>query len=566
MANIFSSIPRPKLKRNTFNLSHEVKLTTEIGRLTPILCEPVVPGDSWKVKTEMLIRVAPLLAPVMHRVNIYTHFFFVPMRLVWKDWERFITGGESGTEEPAYPKLLINTDTLSAQSSYVEKSSLLDYLDFPTCDFEDTTRSFVNEHDTMIIDALPFRAYQLIYNEYYRDPNLEEPINITRDVNGLLTDSESVRNLLTVRYRKWEKDYFTSALPWTQRGAETTIGLSGNAPVRTPIEGLSNEALTFVRNDGLKIPSSEPASSAINVTRQPQHGDVEDNEYRLKLASGTQFGLMPNNLFADLSEVNSTTINELRRAINLQAYKEVLARSGSRYIEVIRGLFGVVSSDARLQRPEFLGGGKTPLMFGEVLQTSETTENSMLANFAGRAAAAGTTHKFKKFFEEHGLIIGIMSVMPKPAYMQGLPRKWYKFDRLDHYIPQFANIGEQPILAQELKYMFGNDADPNGSYQENHNTFGYTPRYAEYKYLPSRVHGLFKTNLRFWHMARKFGEPSSDAPNLNKNFVTCYPSEVDRVFAVYSDDENPWSEHLWCQLYHNIKATRPMPKFGVPLI
>lgn len=555
MANIFSSIPRPKLKRNTFNLSHEVKLTTEIGRLTPILCEPVVPGDSWKVKTEMLIRVAPLLAPVMHRVNIYTHFFFVPMRLIWKDWERFITGGESGTEEPAYPKLLINSGNLAANSAYVEKSSLLDYLDFPTCDFDDTSRSFVGDGDTMIIDALPFRAYQLIYNEYYRDQNLEAPINITRDVNGLLTDGETVRNLLTVRYRKWEKDYFTSALPWTQRGSETTIGLSGNADV------MLKDNPDLMSN----LPKYQNPATGANSSDGDAQFTIKAGRTVLTDDDGSTAVYNPNgSLYADLSTVNATTINELRRAINLQAYKEVLARSGSRYIEVIRGLFGVVSSDARLQRPEFLGGGKTPLMFGEVLQTSETTENSMLANFAGRAAAAGTTHKFKKFFEEHGLIIGIMSVMPKPAYMQGLPRKWYKFDRLDHYIPQFANIGEQAILNQELKYMFGNDADTQTT--DNQDTFGYTPRYAEYKYIPSRVHGLFKTNLRFWHMARKFGEPSSDAPNLNKNFVTCYPSEVDRVFAVYSDDENPWSEHLWCQLYHNIKATRPMPKFGVPLI
>lgn len=555
MANLFSSIPRPKLKRNTFNLSHEVKLTTEFGRLTPIFCEPVVPGDTFKMRTEMFIRVAPLLAPVMHRVNIFTHFFFVPYRLIWSNWERFITGGESGTEEPAYPKLLINPDTIQHNKTLVEKSSLMDYLDFPTCDFDTSELDFNTRNYQQVVDALPFRAYQLIYNEYYRDQNLEQPIDINKNIDGLMPQTSIVSNMLTTRYRKWEKDYFTSALPFTQRGDDTTIGLSGPAKV-VP----TDDQLMFKVQRGAQEEISNTALELVAASTQGVPTDWYNvNENRLDLP------ITDTNLVANLSSATATTINELRRAINLQAYKEVLARSGSRYIEVIRGLFGVVSSDARLQRPEFLGGGKTPLMFGEVLQTSETSDNSMLANLAGRGAAAGTTHQFKKFFEEHGLIVGIMSVMPKPAYMQGLPRKWYKFDRLDHYIPQFANIGEQAILNQELKYMYGDDTDPNHT-QENTNTFGYTPRYAEYKYLPSRVHGLFKTSLRYWHLARRFGEPGMDAPNLNNSFVTVKPSELDRVFAVYSDDDNPWTEHLWCQLYHNIKATRPMPKFGVPLI
>lgn len=558
MANIFKSIPKPRLRRNTFNLSHEVKLTTDFGLLTPILCEPVVPGDTWSCNTDIFIRVAPLLAPVMHRVNVYTHFFFVPNRLIWSNWEKFITGGPTGTEEPAYPRIQISS---VLQPEEVKAGSLMDYLDFPTLDSEADILEDIDNIENQYFDALPFRAYQLIYNEYYRDENLEDEIDIAKDVDGLISDTDYIKSMIALRKRAWEKDYFTSALPWTQRGAETTIGLSGNAPVRTPLrsEGsgdipASYEPLQFLRNDGYKIASSEPGTVGMQGVRSPYHGDVEDNVYQLKMAAGSQAQLMPQNLYADLSEVNATTINELRRAIQLQQYKEVLARSGSRYIELIRGLFGVVSSDARLQRPEFLGGGKTPMPFGEVLQTSETTGSSPLANMAGRGTAFGSTHSFKKFFEEHGYIIGIMSVMPKPSYQQGMPRKYYKFDRLDHFIPQFANIGEQEILNQELVFTWSNTPELS----PNTNVFGYTPRYAEYKYLPSRVHGQFKTNLDFWHMGREF----DNVPLLNHSFVEMNRDEISRVYAV-TDNEN---NHLWCMLYHNIKATRPMPKFGVPLI
>lgn len=545
MANLFKSIPKPKLKRNTFNLSHEVKLTTDMGRLTPIICEPVVPGDTWKMSTEILIRVAPLLAPVMHRVNVYTHFFFVPNRLIWSNWQKFITGGENGREEPSYPKIEITENNYDGE---FDTSTLADYLGFPTPTAAAGSNPITGDHT---FDALPFRAYQLIYNEYYRDENLCPEVDIKKDVDGLIQDSDYLADLTSIKYRAWEKDYFTSALPWTQKGDETTIGLSGNAPVDTPLvqEG-EREALQFKTSKSGNIIAQE-VGPLIGTPQEFAAGLAG----RLDLTDTSQNSLHPTNLYADLSQVNATTINELRRAIQLQQYKEVLARSGNRYIELIRGLFGVVSSDARLQRPEFLGGGKTELQFGEVLQTSQTSESSPLANMAGRGVSYGKSHSFKKFFEEHGYLIGILSVMPKPAYQQGLPRKYYKFDRLDHYIPQFANIGEQNILNQELYYNYGLDQTPAHA---NNATFGYTPRYAEYKYLPSEVHGDFKTNLDFWHMGREF----MATPLLNQSFITMQPSEVSRVYAVTNSDY----DKLWCMLYHNIKATRPMPKFGVPLI
>ena len=555
MANLFKSIPKPKLKRNTFNLSHEVKLTTDMGRLTPIICEPVVPGDTWKMSTEILIRVAPLLAPVMHRVNVYTHFFFVPNRLIWSNWQKFITGGENGREEPSYPKIEITQDDYDGE---FDTSSLADYLGFPTPTASTGTNPITGDH---VFDALPFRAYQLIYNEYYRDENLCPEVDIKKDVDGLITDADYLADLTSIKYRAWEKDYFTSALPWTQKGDETTIGLSGNAPVTTPVGSLEGRRQPMYLhnskdNGDTGLGYGAKTNLQLNGASVPPTGSTV-SEYGTfgNMVQGNWHEYYPTNLYADLSQVNATTINELRRAIQLQQYKEVLARSGNRYIELIRGLFGVVSSDARLQRPEFLGGGKTELQFGEVLQTSETTQSSPLANMAGRGVSYGKSHSFKRFFEEHGYIIGILSVMPKPAYQQGLPRKYYKFDRLDHYIPQFANIGEQNILNQELYYNYGVDQTPSHA---NNATFGYTPRYAEYKYLPSEVHGDFKTNLDFWHMGREF----IATPLLNQSFITMSPDEVSRVYAVTDSSY----DKLWCMLYHNIKATRPMPKFGVPLI
>lgn len=542
MANIFKSIPKPRLKRNTFNMSHDVKLTTEFGRLTPIFIAPVVPGDTFNMNTEILIRVAPLLAPVMHRVNVYTHFFFVPWRLLWDNFQKFITGGETGTEEPAYPKLAI---TDAVENPLLHSSSLMDYFGFPTFDNLQNNSDIGKSIPVFAIDALPFKAYQLIWNEYYRDENLQDEINIHKWQDGLNTAVTSVNELLTIRYRSWEKDYFTSALPWTQRGEETTIGLSGNADViaQLPDAEHLNRIPYYTDSEGNNLSDN-------SITRM----NIVGGKTRLQTsADPTPAFYNPNgSLVADLSTVNATTINELRRAIQLQQYKELLARSGSRYIELIRGLFGVVSSDARLQRPEFLGGGKTELPFGEVLQTSSSTEDSPLANYAGRGVAYGKTHSFKRFFEEHGYVIGIMSIMPKPGYFQGLPRMFYKFDRLDHYIPQFANIGEQEILNQELFYNFENPDEVNSG------VFGYTPRYAEYKYMPNRVAGDFKGNLDFWHMAREF----NDTPHLNSSFIQMKPDEVSRVYAVTDTND----DHLWCMIYHNLKATRPMPKFGVPLI
>lgn len=512
---LFNQVITRKPKRNVFDLSHEVKMSTRMGKLVPILCEPVVPGDTFKVRSEIMMRFAPMLAPIMHRVNVYTHYFFVPNRIVWNDWETFITGGADGTANPVHPRFNL------ADTGIVNNGTLFDYLGFPSGQTLSAGYTF---------DSLPFRAYQLIYNEYYRDQNLETPITIPL-TSGISPVSLSTLNSptgtsqLNIRYRAWEKDYFTSALPWVQRGADVRIPLSGNAPLTATIG--SN---TFTFKADVVSPNTDPVV--------------------VKSSNTTGSGWTGLDLKADLSNATSSTINELRRGIRLQEWLEKNARGGARYIEQILSHFGVMSSDARLQRPEYLGGGKTPVVISEVLQTSQT-DTTPQATMAGHGISVGSTNEFKKFFEEHGYVIGIMSVIPRTAYQNGTPRKYLKFDKFDHYFPEFANLGEQPIYNKEI-YSQGT-ADDDG-------TFGYQSRYAEYKYCPSRVCGDFRSNLDFWHLGRKF----ASKPVLNKDFVSTEAASttLNRIFAVTQQNV----DNLWIQIYHDFQAIRPMPKFGTPTI
>lgn len=557
MANLFRSVPIRKPKSNYFDLSHEVDTTCNMGSNIPILCEPVVPGDKWRLQTEILVRLAPTLAPIMHRVNVYTHFFFVPNRLIWDDWEKFITRGASGELTPEYPVIrLDNTDVKKLHSS-----TLFDYLDFQS----------VSRNDKIaygFADALPFRAYQLIYDEYYRDQNLEEAIcaNVRKQESnsiggvpfgsGVSTNPEHNNALLTLRSRAWEKDYFTSALASPQRGADVRLPLSGTADVVLKDGVLDDpEARVYVKGYGVLNDARRNISNDEGVLSQDvsNEGGTSTPNPVVVDPNGT--------LKADLSNATSATINELRRSMRLQEFLEKTARGGSRYIEQILSHFGVRSSDARLQRPEYLGGGISPIIISEVIQQSQSTADSPQGNMSGHGVSAQVTHQFKRFFEEHGYVIGILSVMPKPGYMQGTPRKYLKRDFFDFYWPEFANLGEQAIINEELYADYGKfvghgvDYAGNGK-NSNDEVFGYTPRYAEYKYIPSRVHGDFRGNLNYWHMARDF----TKLPTLSKEFVMESPTT--RIWpATYQ-----YLDHLWIQCYHNIKAKRPMPKFGVPTL
>ena len=522
--SIFSKVAMPRPQHNTFDLSHSRKFSMSIGKITPISVMECVPGDSFNIKTTQLVRFAPLLAPIMHESSVYCHFFFVPNRILWPQWEEYITGGEDAADPGYVPPVAPYYSSMT-----VTEGTLPDYLGLPNGTLGSQTK----------ISVLPFMAYWKIYNEYYRDQNLCDKVNdeAQSGSNALPQNWQELKN------RAWQHDYFTSALPWTQKGPEATIPLGSTAPL-TNLTGSLNDTskASVLRNTlGTGISSNMAGTGSIpGSTGTLSQGTTGTNAYQLDITNHTE---------VDLTDATASSINDLRRAFRLQEWLERNARGGSRYIEVILAHFGVQSSDARLQRPEFLGGSATPISISEVLQTSDAAaEDTPQGNMAGHGVSVGSSNYVSYKCEEHGYIMGIMTIMPKTAYQQGIPKHFQKFDKFEYFWPSFANIGEQPILNQELYAT--NDG-------KNADVFGYTPRYAEYKYIPSTVHGAMRSTLNFWHMGRIFGS----RPVLNANFVECQEDEVDRVFAVTNEDEN-----LYVYLHNNVKARRPMPYFGTPTI
>lgn len=515
-------------KKNKFDLSHERKLTFNMGELIPILKQDVVPGDKFRVSTETFIRFQPLLAPMMHRVNVYVHYFFVPNRLVWNEWEDFITGGKNGTAEPVFPFIQID----NINKAFWGIGKLPDYFGIPTVD------PAVNVINPLNVSALPFRAYQMIYNEYYRDQNLSDPIEFSLD-SGYIVGAEMNR-LVTMRHRAWEKDYFTSCLPWAQRGSEVLIPIAGVA--RSADGDIDYGPISAVIDT---IDGTRTGAEALMADATPGlEGNLETYN------TGTARNARIENIDEVRVRNAETTVREFRLAERLQMWLEKMATGGARYVEQMLVMFGVRSSDARLQRPEYLGGGMAPVSVSEVLSTFQdpSGDGNPQGNMAGHGISVGKSNGFRRFFEEHGTVIGIMSVLPKTAYQNGINRHWQKFDRFDYFWPDFAHIGEQAVLNNELFY------NPGETPSIGVDTFGYQARYSEYKYEPSTVHGDFRDNLSFWHMGRIF----ETRPNLNESFVMSDPTT--RVFAV--TEEN--SDHLLCQIYNRVDAIRPMPYFGTP--
>lgn len=536
----FNTIQANKPRRTAFDLSHSRKFTMNMGDLVPCMLQEVIPGDSFQLKMETLIRMMPMVAPIYHNINVWTHFFFVPYRLIWDDFEDFITGGREGTSTPSFPTVNENGIAASDVRDYFSKGKLSDYLGIPVKQFDDLSDGTALRFQ---FSQLPFRAYQLVYNEYYRDQNLIPEVSIPKSsgTSSIVSNPQ----LYQMRRRAWEKDYFTSALPWTQRGTQMSIPLTGDAAIEfSPVSSWGNNWKNPFTGASVNIGMSDYGMIATTPSGQSTARPQPDTGSGVSAAYDPQGSLVLNT-----QDLTTATINELRQAFQIQKWLERSARSGARYVEQILSHFGVRSSDARLDRPEFLGGGKTPIAISEVLQTSETGDTP-LAEFAGHGISYGSSNRFRKFFEEHGFVIGIISVLPRTAYMQGLPRVFTKFDKYDYFWPEFAHLGEQDIPYRELYY----DPRQSGYVENNESTFGYTGRYNEYRYVPDTVHGEMLDTLDYWHMAREF----SSRPVLSGNFVSSDPTH--RIFAV----EDPGEQKLIVQTYNNLKAIRPIPRFGTP--
>jgi hypothetical protein len=502
--NLFNSIKLQRPKKNVFDLTHDVKLSADMGNLTPILTLECVPGDKFELGCESLIRFAPMIAPVMHRMDVSMHYFFVPNRILWNNWETFITDANSG--------LVMPTITNGGGNLSAAQDKFLDYMGVPP----NTTGNY------QAVNALPLAAYQAIYNEYYRDQNLIAPVNYKLQ-DGNQPFPAGYNELLTLRKRAWEHDYFTASLPFAQKGQAVDI----------PLGEISQDVLVKTSGSSTTLSGSPTSINVQNASSTPPFA--------------------PDQLFAETDglQLQPTTINDLRRAFRLQEWLEKNARGGTRYIENILTHFGVKSSDKRLQRPEYITGVKSPVVISEIVNTTGQVnqpgqdQGLPQGNMAGHGMSVSSGRSGTYYCEEHGYIIGIMSVMPKTAYQQGIPKTYLKNDTLDYYWPTFANIGEQEVTNAEL-YAY----TPSSS-----QTFGYVPRYAEYKYMPSRVAGEFRTSLDYWHLGRIF----NTQPALNSAFVNCDPTK--RIFAV----NNTGTDSLYCHVLNKIKAVRPMPKFGTPM-
>lgn len=544
MANIFDTIFSPRLKRDNYDLSHDVKLTCDFGKLVPFLCEETVPNDTWYLKSDVLLRMAALIAPIYHNVYVTTHYFYVPFRIIWDDYETFETGGKDGRTVPTFPRLPL-LGSAKADASFRDTNglfahgSLADFLNYPTSEENDSAGG-------MMVSALAFRAYQMIYNEYYRDENLEPELEFGLG-SGVINPSDAdFKTLLTLRNRAWMKDYFTSALPWPQKGAtqyipNNTTGKINDSSLRLKNLSSPSSVLGVTGSGSGTLSKATGERNPILVDGMSAGGSlVIDNTNNLELADdgvtikGTSF-----------------TVADLRNAIAAQHWLEVRARGGNRYKETIYSLFGKTLDDGRIMRPEFLGGGVNPLQVNDVVQTSQTTSSSPQGQYAGLGYSFGSSNGFKRSFPERGYIIGIMSVMPSPGYVEGLPRMYRKFDPKEFFIPQFQELGEQQIYNYEVSLRQG--ADKLGE-------FGYTPRYAEYKYIPSRVHGDFKDmkSYGYWTLNRHY----ATAPTLNKEFIECDAdkNDLNRIFAV-TDATVP---KMLVQIHNTVKARRPMKKFAEP--
>lgn len=508
--HLFSQIPRADIQRSSFNRSHGYKTTLDSGYLVPFFVDEVLPGDTFNLKATLFGRLATPAVPFMDNMYLETFFFFVPNRLVWDNWQKF--NGEQKNPGDSTDFLI---PTLEAGKH--EVGSIADYFGIPTGVSLDK------------INALPFRAYNLIYNEWFRDENLQDSLEV------LTGDGPDPINKYNLIRRGKRHDYFTSCLPWPQKGPGVELPLGTTAS----LTGSAN--IPVVSNAGV-------VNGDVSLRDGAWNRIVSSSTYQpfIPTANLTEANLV--GLKVDLSEATAVTINSLRQAFQLQKLYERDARGGTRYTEILRAHFGVISPDARLQRPEYLGGSSTRININPVQQTSATDTTSPQGNLAAYGVLGDKVNGFTKSFVEHGYIIGLVNVRADLTYQQGLNRMWSRQTRFDYYWPALAHLGEQAVLNKEI-YAQGTADDDK--------VFGYQERWAEYRYFPSQITGKFRStyaqSLDVWHLAQEFAE----LPKLNAEFIVDNPP-VARVLAVQNEPQ------ILLDCYFSLSCVRPMPIYSVP--